>query len=129
MKPAANAVENAIAAGCSGPHVAWRHSTTVAGASVTWKPRAGYLFFAKASEDAAFTATATPTRAALRRAREIGHKLKTVTVTGEVKAYLAHGIKFNTVEPRNAGSYTYRVKLAAALNPARAVTLKRTTLR
>jgi hypothetical protein len=41
------------------------------GASVTWKPRAGYLFFAKASEEATFTATATPTKPALKRAKTL----------------------------------------------------------
>jgi hypothetical protein len=128
-KPAADAVGSAIADGCAGALVAWRHSTTVAGASVTWKRRAGYLFFAKASEDATFTATATPTKAALKRAKAAKQKLKTVTLKGNVKAYLGHGIKFKAIKTKNAGSYTYKVQLRAALNPARTVTLKRARLR
>jgi hypothetical protein len=128
-KPAADAVGSAIGDGCAGALVGWRHSTTVAGASVTWKRRAGYLFFAKASEDATFTATATPTKAALKRAKAAKQKLKTVTLKGNVKAYLGHGIKFKAIKTKNAGSYTYKVQLRAALNPARTVTLKRTRLR
>jgi hypothetical protein len=124
-KPAASAVKSAIAGGCAAAHAGWRHSTTVAGARVTWKPRAGYLFFAKASEDATFTATATPTTAALKRAKASKHTLKTLTLNGKVKAYLGHGIKFKAIKLKNAGSYTYKVKLAASLNPARTVTLKR----
>src|SRR3954469_14798271 len=46
IKPAAKAVNDAIARGCTAGHIGWRHATTVAGAGVTWKPRAGYLFFA-----------------------------------------------------------------------------------
>jgi len=129
IKPAANAVKTAIAGGCAGTHVAWRHSTTVGGARVTWKPKAGYLFFAKASEDASFTATATPTKTALKRARASKQKLKTVTLKGKLKAHLGHGIKFKAITPQNASNYTYKVKFTAALNPARTVTVTRTTLR
>jgi hypothetical protein len=125
MKPAANAVRDAIAGGCAAAHVGWRHSTTVDGARVSWKPKAGFLFFAKASEDATFTATATPTKAALKRAKASKQKAKTVTLKGKLKAYLGHGIKFKAIKPNNASSYTYTVKLTAALNPTRTVTLKR----
>ncbi len=125
IKPAANAVKDAIAGGCAAAHVGWRHSTTVDGARVTWKPKAGFLFFAKASEDATFTATATPTKAALKRAKASKQKAKTVTLKGKLKAYLGHGIKFKAIKPNNASSYTYTVKLTAALNPTRTVTLKR----
>jgi hypothetical protein len=128
-KPAADAVGSAIADGCAGALVGWRHSTTVAGASVTWKRRAGYLFFAKASEDATFTATATPTKVGQKRAKAAKQKLKTVTLKGDVKAYLGHGIKFKAIKTKNADNYTYKVQLRAALNPARTVTLKRTRLR
>ncbi len=128
IKPAANAVKDAIAAGCAATHVGWRHSTTVAGASGTWKPKAGYLFFAKASEDATLTATATPTKTALQRAKALRQKLKTLTLKGKLRAYLGHGIKFKAIKPNDASRYTYKVKLTATLNPARTVTLKRNKL-
>ena len=69
MKPAANAVRDSIQAGCSGGPVQWRHSIKVDGASSTWKPKNGNLFAVKAFEDATFVATATPTKAALKRAK------------------------------------------------------------
>ena len=125
IKPAREAVDDAIARGCTAGHVGWRHSTTVAGASVTWKPKAGYLFFAKASEDATFTATATPTRAGLMKAKALEQKLKAVMLKGKLKAYVAHGIKFKAIDLRSASSYSYKVKVTAALNPARTMTLKR----
>jgi hypothetical protein len=128
MKPAANAVKDAIAGGCAAASFGWRHSTTVDGASVTWKPKAGYLFFAKAFEDATFTATATPTKAALKRAKALKQKLKAVTLKGKLKAYLGRGIKFKAIKPTKASSYTYKVKITATLNPTRTVTLKRKKL-
>ena len=73
IKPAASAVKDAIAGGCAAASVGWRHSTTVDGASVTWKPKAGYLFFAKAFEEATFSATATPTKARPRAEVEARH--------------------------------------------------------
>ena len=124
----ANAVKDAIAGGCAAASVGWRHSTTVDGASVTWKPKAGYLFFAKAFEDATFTATATPTKAALKRAKALKQKLKAVTLKGKLKAYVGRGIKFKAIKLRNASNYTYKVKVTAALNPARTSTLKRNRL-
>jgi hypothetical protein len=128
MKPAGNAVKDAIDGGCGAATVRWRHSTTVEGSSVTWKPKAGYLFFAKAFEDATFTATATPTKAALRRAKALRQKLKAVTLKGKLKAYVGRGIKLKTITLQNTGNYTYKVKITAALNPARTVTLKRKSL-
>jgi hypothetical protein len=128
IKPAANAVRGAIAGGCAAASVGWRHSTTVDGASVMWKPKAGYLFFAKAFEDATFTATATPTKAALKRAKALKQKLKAVTMKGKLKAYVARGIKFKAITLQNASNYTYKVKVTAALNPARTLTLKRKKL-
>jgi len=128
IKPAAKAVNDAIARGCTAGHIGWRHATTVAGAGVTWKPRAGYLFFAKASEDATFTATATPTRAGLVRAKALEQKLKAVMLNGKLKANLARGVKFKAITLKGAASYTYKVKVAATLNLARTVTLKRQKL-
>jgi len=128
LKPAATAVNDAIAGGCAAAHVGWRHSTTVDGATATWKPKAGYLFFAKASEDATFTATATPTKAALKRAKALKQKMKTASLKGKLKAYLGRGIKFKAINRKDANSYTYEIELAASLNPARTVTLKRTKL-
>jgi hypothetical protein len=128
MKPAANAVKDAIAGGCAFAYVAWRHSTAVDGASATWKPKSGFLFFAKAFEDATFTATATPTKTALKRAKALKQKLKPVAVKGKVKAYVGSGIKFKGITLKNASSYTYKLKLTASLNPVRTVTLKRKKL-
>ena len=128
IKPAGNAVKNAIAGGCAAATVRWRHSTTVDRATVTWKPKAGYLFFAKAFEDATFTATATPTKAALKRAKALKQKLKSVTLKGKLKAYVGRGIKFKAIKLTNTSNYTYKVKVTAALNPARTSTLKRTKL-
>ena len=128
MKPAANAVKDAIAGGCAAASVRWRHSTTVDGASVTWKPKAGFLFFAKAFEEATFAATATPTKAALKRARALNQSLKAVTLKGKLKAYVGRGIKFKAIKLKNASNYTYKVKVTAALNSARTLTLQRTKL-
>jgi hypothetical protein len=128
IKPAANAVKGAIAGGCAAASVGWRHSTTVDGASVTWKPKAGYVFFAKAFEEATFTATATPTKAALKRAKALKQKLRAITMKGKLKAYVGRGIKFKAITLKNASNYTYKVKVTAALNPARTLTLKRKKL-
>ena len=106
----------------------WRHSTKIDGASVSWKPKAGFLFVAKAFEEATYVATATPTKAALKRAKAHRQKLKRVTVKGLLKAYSGHGIKFKGIKITTAGSYTYKVKLTATMNPSRVVTLKRKKL-
>jgi hypothetical protein len=127
-KPAANAVKDAIAGGCTSAQAAWRHSTSVDGASSTWKPKAGYLFYAKAFEEATFTATATPTKKALKQAKKLKHKLKAVTVKGKLKAYVGFGIKFKGIKFKNASNYTFRLKVVAALNPLRTVTLKKKKL-
>jgi hypothetical protein len=128
IKPAAKAVENAISAGCVSPHSQWRHSTGVNGAAVTWKPKSGFLFHAKAFEDATFTATATPTKKAVKQAKKLGKKLKPLTLKGKVKAYIAHGVKFKCIKAAAAPKYTYSVRIAAALNPDRRFTLKRNRL-
>jgi hypothetical protein len=128
MKPAANAVRDGIAGGCGTQRVAWRHSTKVEGASATWKPKAGFLFIAKAFEEATFIATATPTKSAAKRAKLLKKKLKAVTVKGKLKAYSGSGIKFKGINIKNARSYTYKLKLTATMNPARTVTLKRKKL-
>jgi hypothetical protein len=119
-KPAAKAVRDAVAAGCTGVEVAWRHSTTVDGASASWKPKAGYLFFVKSFEEAKFTATATPKK----NAKKHNRKLKRITVKGTLKAYVGTGVKFKGITSKTASSYTYSVKVAAAMNPGRIVTLK-----
>jgi hypothetical protein len=128
MKPAANAVRDGIAGGCGAQRVSWRHSTKVEGASATWKPKAGFLFIAKAFEEATFIATATPTKSAAKRAKLLKKKLKAVTVKGKLKAYSGSGIKFKGINIKNASSYTYKLKLTATMNPARTVTLKRKKL-
>lgn len=121
IKPAAEAVKDAISAGCPGAHTRWRHTTGVNGAAVSWKPKSGFLLHAKALEDATFTATATPTRKLMTRAR----KLEPVTVRGKLKAYLAHGVRFEGIKAATAPDYAYSVRIAAALNPDRRFTLRR----
>jgi hypothetical protein len=124
MKPAANAVRDAIATGCQGGPVLWRHSTRVDGASSTWKPKNGNLFAVKAFEDATFVATATPTKAALKRAKKLGQKLKAAKVKGKIKAYNLTGVKFKKIKYANSRTYTYSVKITSSVNAKRAVTLK-----
>jgi hypothetical protein len=54
--------------------------------------------------------------------------LKAVTLKGKLKAYVGRGIKFEGIKLKNTSNYPYKVKVTAALNPARTVTLKRTKL-
>jgi len=124
MKPAANAVRDAIQSGCSGGPVLWTHSTKVDGASSTWKPKNGNLFAVKAFEDATFVATATPTKAAVKLANRQHKKLKPLVVKGKIKAYNATGVKFKGIKYANSRSYTYSVKITSSLNTQRSVTLK-----
>jgi len=124
LKPVADAVKNAIAGGCTGSQLAWRHSTTVDGASVTWRPKAGYLFFVRGNEDATFTATATPTKNAVKLAKKLRKKLKPVIVKGKVKAYMVAGVKLKGITYKNSRSYTFSVKVRATMNPARTATRK-----
>lgn len=124
MKPSAIAVKNAIAGGCTGTEVRWRHSLKVDGAVANWKPKAGFLFFVKSFEEATFVATATPTKSAVKQAKKLKQTLKKLTVKGRVKAYVGTGVKFKGVTLKNARSYTYSVKVAAVMNPKRTVTLK-----
>jgi len=92
---------------------------------VAWKPKSGFLFHAKAFEDATFSATATPTKRTVSQAKKIGRKLKPMTVKGKLKAYLPHGIGFRGIKAATAPNYTYSVNIAAALNSDRRFTLKR----
>ncbi len=124
LKPAASMVRDAIGNGCTAGQVAWRHKMTVDGASATWKPKNGFLFTAKAFEDATYVAKATPKKIAVKRAKLLGQKLKAVTVKGTLKAYVGTGVKFKGIKFANSGTYTYNVKITAALNAKRTVTLK-----
>jgi hypothetical protein len=128
IKPSAKAVENAISTGCVGAQSRWRHSTGVKGAAISWKPKSGFLFHATSLEDATFIATATPTKNAVKQAKKLEKKLKPLTVTGKLNAYIAHGIKFNGINTATAPRYRYTVGISAALNPHRRVTLKRNRL-
>ena len=101
-----------VGAGALGYHHV-RLFRTVDGATLNVTPKAGYLFFVKANEDATFTATAQRKRS----------KAKPLRVDGKVKAYLGTGVKFPGIKLANAASYTFTVKVAAALNPARTATL------
>ena len=124
MKPAANAVRNAIVTGCQGGPVMWKHSTKVDGASSTWKPKNGNLFAVKAFEDATFVATATPTKAAAGLAKRNHKKLRAVKVKGKIKAYQLSGVKFKNIKYATSRAWTYSVKITATVNPNRSVTLK-----
>jgi hypothetical protein len=124
LKPAANAVRDAIATGCPGGPVLWKHSVKVDGASSTWKPKNGNLFAVKAFEDATFVATATPTKAAALRAKRLHQKLRVVKVKGKIKAYTQTGVKFKGIKYANSRTYTYSVKITSSLNAKRSVTLK-----
>jgi hypothetical protein len=121
VKPAAAAVESAIAAGCTGPTVFWRHSTDVDGAAISGGPRNGALFFVNANEDATFIATATPTKKWLRT----HPRANVLTATGSVKAYAGKGVKIPGVTVGTMAGFRITVKLAAAMNPARTTTLTR----
>jgi hypothetical protein len=124
VKPGAVAVKEAVARGCTGPEVSWRHSTRIDGAGATWKPKRGFLFFVRANEDATFKATATPTKRALMLAKKLKKKLKPVTVKGKIKAYVSSGIKLKGITYKKAGSYTFSVKMTADMNAARVMTFK-----
>ncbi|MFL6005239.1 MAG: hypothetical protein ACJ744_03210 [Gaiellaceae bacterium] len=124
LKPAANAVRDAIATGCPAGPVLWKHSAKVDGASSTWKPKNGNLFAVKAFEDATFVATATPTKAAALRAKRLHQKLRAVKVKGKIKAYTQTGVKFKGIKYANSRTYTYSVKITSSLNAKRSVTLK-----
>jgi hypothetical protein len=129
MKPAANAVRDAIQSGCSGGPVQWHHATKVDGASSTWKPKNGNLFAVKAFEDATFVATATPTKAAVKLAALRHKKLKPLTFKGKIKAYNATGVRFKGVKFANSRGYTYSVKITSSINPKRVIVLKASKLK
>jgi hypothetical protein len=125
MKPGARAVKEAVEAGCTGPQVSWAHSRKVDGATATWKPKRGFLFFVKAFEDTTFTVTATPTKRALALAKKLKKKkLKPVTYKGKIKAYVSSGVRLKGIQYKNASSYTFSVKFTADMNRARVTTLK-----
>jgi hypothetical protein len=111
-KPAADAVRTALAGGCSGPAVAWRHSASVAGATTFGPPRAGYRFFLRTHEDASFVATATP--------KTKGGK--PLTVAGTLKAYTGRGVKFRGLS--HPEDYRFSVRFSASANPERVSTLR-----
>jgi hypothetical protein len=113
-KPVADAVQKAIGDGCTGPQVLWRHSTSVDGAALDRTPARGFLFFVTANEDASFVATATPKRGTAGR----------VVMAGTVKAYRKTGVRFAGIDAAHARNYRFSVRISAALDPARAVTLK-----
>jgi hypothetical protein len=113
-KPAAAAVESAAAGGCTSQWVSWTHSESVDGAAVDFDPRAGYVLFVHANEDATFTATATAKK-------KVHGKRKVVRVTGNVDAYLGRAVKFRGIRAskKDLRKYRFSVTLAAAVNPAR----------
>jgi len=113
-KPVADAVKDAVDGGCTRANVPWMHSTTVDGATLNLVSKAGYLFFVKANEDATFTATA----------KKKGSNATPLRVDGKVKVYVGTGVKFPGIKLADMAAYTFTVKVAAALNPARTATLK-----
>jgi hypothetical protein len=119
-KPAADAVKSAVATGCTGAPVVWRHSTAVDGAAVAGTPRNGYLFFVKANEDATFTVTATPTK----QWRRTHPGAKSSSAAGTLRAYAGKGVKVPGVGVGDLAGFRFVVRFAAALDPARTTTLK-----
>jgi hypothetical protein len=119
LRPSFHSVKAAIGAmngGCAGRMRAWRHSTTVAGAKVTFPQslvlparRLTLALVANAAEDA--TVDAGLYRGATRVLRE----------RSTVKAYRSTIVRFAT--RFRPGLYTFRVTLRAAMNPARTKSL------
>jgi hypothetical protein len=71
---------------------------------------------------------ATLTMKTVKQAQKLGKKLKPLTVTSKLKASIAHGVKFNGIKAATDGNYTYTVRISAALNPHRRLTLERNRL-
>jgi hypothetical protein len=115
VRPAAQAVKDAIATPCASP-TTWKHTTGVSGASASFKSTAAFLFTATAQEDVSYVAGVYK---AGKAAKALGQPV--ATATGALKAYYTAGITFpGKLAP---GTYVYAIKLTAAMNPARSVTL------
>jgi hypothetical protein len=115
VRPAAQAVKDAIATPCTSP-TKWKHTTGVSGAAASFKSTAAFLFTATAQEDATYVAGVYK---AGKNAKALG--LPVATATGALKAYYTAGITFPG--KLGKGTYVYAIKFAAAMNPARSVTL------
>ena len=123
MKPAANAVRDAIQSGCSAGRCSGstrRRSTAPA--------RRGSRRTATSSRSrrSRMRRSSRPRRRPRprSRSRSAAQKLKAVKVKGKIKAYQATGVKFKAIKYANSRSYTYSVKITSSLNTKRSVTLK-----
>jgi hypothetical protein len=123
-RPAFDAVRAAIAGGCAGGAVTWRHSTDVSGARPVWSgvaaKRSTQQYWAHnvyAEEDASYAGglykVAGPT------GKPSGKPV--LTATGTAKAYFTPLVRY-PAKKLTAGWYAYQVKLAAAANAARTAT-------
>jgi hypothetical protein len=135
-RPAYAAVKDTFAqtkGRCLGRTRPWRHVVTVIGARSTF-PRfrrplpatsRSWSFAVKAEESARFRAgvfrlkSARVDRRALTRA--LARNRGVLRATGSAKAYATQRVRFAR-RPLAAGWYTYGVRLAAVMNPARAST-------
>ena len=115
VRPAAQAVKDAIAAPCTNP-TKWKHTTGVSGATASFKSTPAFLFTATAQEDVTYVAGVYK---AGKSATVLGTPV--ATATGPLKAYYTAGITFPGTLGK--GTYVYAIKLTATMNPARSVTL------
>jgi hypothetical protein len=106
LRPAAAAVRQAVAAGCTGHQATWKHASTVVGAVADFHRGSGYAFTATATEH--FTYTAGVYR--------VGGPA-VASAKGSSRAYWTLGVKLPGKLPH--GTYVYRITLRAAMNPAR----------
>ena len=111
VKPAAAAIRQALARGCTAEIPAWSHTTGVAGARVDFRPRADYLLFVHAHEDATFTATARPKR-----------RGRTLAVTGTVDTGRGRGVRLPGIRNDERSNYRLTVTVGAVVNPERTAT-------
>ncbi len=142
-RPSYGAVKSELAAGhgaCSGAPAAWRHSTTVAGASARFLklrtfpagPRT-WSFAAGAKEDATFSAGlfrlssgATGRRWTALAGRSLGGAKRglrpVLSLNGSIKAPWGRTITFRrtSVKP---GVYAFGIRFSAAMNPSRVTML------
>ncbi|MGB2951942.1 MAG: hypothetical protein WBB74_00965 [Gaiellaceae bacterium] len=124
-RPAYAAVKNAVAnSACTGPAVAWRHTTIVAGAKTTFGKK--QTLVVTTQEEATFRAAiirlparGTLSRAAIKRTLLAASSPRRVLKsTGTITAYRRRFVAF---PPRRLkhGRYVLAVTVAATMNPAR----------
>ena len=117
VRPAAQAVKDAIASPCASP-TNWKHTTGVSGASATFKSTNAFLFTATAQEDVKYVA-------GVYKSAKSGKKAKGTRPAGRNGRRHAEGVLHGGDQvPRQArsGTYVYAIKFTAVMNPARSVT-------